>query len=106
MNAVDTNVLIYVHADRDPVKQATADALVQSLTDAVLLWQVVCEYIAASRKLAASGYSVEMAWQDIRKLQTVWETKLPTLGVLTRAEERSSTRLRRRDKSVRAVCDE
>ena len=87
MNAVDTNVLIYVHDDRDPVKQATADALVQSLTDAVLLWQVACEYIAASRKLVASGYSVEMAWKDIRKLQTVWETKLPTLAVLIRAED-------------------
>jgi predicted nucleic acid-binding protein len=87
MNAVDTNVLIYVHDDRDPVKQATADALVQSLTDAVLLWQVACEYIAASRKLVASSYSVEMAWDDIRKLQTVWETKLPTVDVLIRAEE-------------------
>ena len=87
MNAVDTNVLIYVHDDRDPVKQATADALVQSLTDAVLLWQVACEYIAASRKLIASGYSAEMAWEDIRKLQTVWETKLPTLAVLIRAED-------------------
>ena len=86
MNAVDTNVLIYVHDDRDPAKQATADALVQSLTSAVLLWQVACEYIAASRKLVASGYSVDMAWNDIRKLQTVWVLKTPTVGVLSRAE--------------------
>ena len=86
MNAVDTNVLIYVHDDRDPAKQATAYALVQSLTSAVLLWQVACEYIAASRKLVGSGYSVNMAWQDIRKLQTVWEPKLPTSDVLWRAE--------------------
>jgi predicted nucleic acid-binding protein len=87
MNAVDTNVLIYVHDDRDPVKQATADALVQSLTDAVLLWQVACEYIAASRKITAYGYSVEMAWRDVRKLQVVWETKFPTDAVLVRAED-------------------
>lgn len=86
MNAVDTNILIYVHDSRDPAKQATADALVQSLTSAVLLWQVACEYIAASRKLVGSGYSVEMAWQDIRRLQTVWELKLPTLNVLWRAD--------------------
>ncbi|HEV3468865.1 MAG TPA: PIN domain-containing protein [Pyrinomonadaceae bacterium] len=86
MNAVDTNVLIYVHDDRDPAKQATADALVQPLTDAVLLWQVACEYIAASRKLTASGYSREMAWRDIRRLQTVWTTKLPNWDVLVRAE--------------------
>jgi predicted nucleic acid-binding protein len=87
MNAVDTNVLIYVRDDREPAKQATAYALIQSLTSAVLLWQVACEYIAASRKIVASGYNVDMAWQDIRKLQTVWVTKFPTLDVLMRAEE-------------------
>ncbi|HEX8721457.1 MAG TPA: PIN domain-containing protein [Pyrinomonadaceae bacterium] len=87
MNAVDTNVLIYVRDAREPAKQAAADALVQSLTSAVLLWQVACEYIAASRKIVASGYSVEMAWQDIGKLQAVWVTKLPTLDVLPRAED-------------------
>ena len=87
MNAVDTNVLIYVHDNRDPTKQATADGLVQSLPDAVLLWQVACEYIAASRKLEPLGYSREKAWQDIHKLQKVWVTKLPTWDVLYRAED-------------------
>jgi hypothetical protein len=33
MNAVDTNVLIYVHDYRDSTKQTTAKALVSSLTD-------------------------------------------------------------------------
>jgi predicted nucleic acid-binding protein len=55
MNAVDTNLLIYVHDPRDPPKQATADALVKSLIDGVLLWQVACEFIAASRKLEPYG---------------------------------------------------
>jgi predicted nucleic acid-binding protein len=68
MNAVDTNVLIYVHDYRDSTKQATSKALVSSLPDVVLLWQVACEYIAASRKLEPLGYSREKAWQDIRKL--------------------------------------
>ncbi|HEX8069105.1 MAG TPA: PIN domain-containing protein [Pyrinomonadaceae bacterium] len=86
MNAVDTNVLIYVHDDREPVKQATADVLIQSLPEVMLLWQVACEYIAASRKLAAAGYSREMAWRDIRKLQRVWVTQLPTWDVFLRAE--------------------
>lgn len=86
MNAVDTNVLIYVHDGRDPARQAIADALIQSLTDVVLLWQVACEYIAASRKIVAHGYSVEMAWRDLRKLQTVWVTECPTDAVLVRAE--------------------
>ena len=39
MNAVDTNVLIYVHDYRDPPKQAIAKTLVGTLTDALLLWQ-------------------------------------------------------------------
>jgi hypothetical protein len=56
MNAVDTNVLLYVHDPRDPAKQTLAASLVRSLTDAALLWQVACEYLAASRKLAAFGY--------------------------------------------------
>jgi predicted nucleic acid-binding protein len=87
MNAVDTNVLIYVHDYRDSTKQATAKALVSSLPDAVLLRQVACEYIAASRKLEPLGYSREKAWQDIRKLRMLWTTQLPTWEILERAEE-------------------
>ncbi len=51
MIAVDTNVLLYVHDPRDVTKQVTASNLLQSLTDGVLLWQVACECLAASRKL-------------------------------------------------------
>ena len=54
MNAVDTNVLLYARDPRDARKQATAAALVESLDDAVLLWQVACEYMAATRKLGAA----------------------------------------------------
>ncbi len=49
MNAADTNILIYVHDPRDPTKQEKAERLVASLTDGVLLWQVACEFVAASR---------------------------------------------------------
>ena len=45
MNAVDTNVLLYVHDPRDVTKQVTASNLLQSLADGVLLWQVACEYL-------------------------------------------------------------
>ena len=48
MNAVDTNILIYVNDPRDPVKQEVATSLISDLTDDVLLWQVACEYLAAS----------------------------------------------------------
>jgi predicted nucleic acid-binding protein len=86
MNAVDTNVLLYVHDPRDRDKQATAAALLQSLADGVLLWQVACEYIAASRKLEPFGYSRIQAWLDIHDLRRVWTTVLPSWGVLERAE--------------------
>ncbi len=56
MNAVDTNILIYVNDPRDPVKRTIAVSLVSALTEGVLLWQVACEYLAASRKLEPLGY--------------------------------------------------
>ena len=86
MNAVDTNVLLYVHDPRDATKQATAANLLQSLTDGVLLWQVTCEYLAASRKLVPFGYNLTQAYQDVRDLQRVWFTLLPSWSTLDRAE--------------------
>ncbi|MCI0378986.1 MAG: PIN domain-containing protein [Gemmataceae bacterium] len=87
MNAVDTNVLRYAHDPRDPAKQHRAVALLQSLSDAALLWQVACEYLAASAKLEPFGYSRTEAWQDIRDLRSVWTCLLPTWDVLDRAEQ-------------------
>lgn len=86
MNAIDTNVLLYAHDSRDAPKQATAVSLIRSQADGVLLWQVACEYLAASRKLESQGYSLQQAWLDIRDLQSVWTTILPTWNVLDRAE--------------------
>ncbi len=87
MNAVDTNILIYVNDPRDPTKQAIASSLIASMTDGVLLWQVACEYLAASRKLEPLGYNRMQAWQYVRDLQQVWHTALPTWSVLNRAED-------------------
>lgn len=86
MNAVDTNILLYVHDPRDPAKQAASASLLQSLTDGVLLWQVGCEYLAASRKLQPLGYNSAQAWQDIRDLRRVWSTLLPSWSVLDQAQ--------------------
>src|SRR5205823_12227238 len=83
MNAVDTNVLIYA---RDPAKQATADALLRSLTDAVLLWQVACEYIAAARKLEPLGFTRAQALSDVADMRAAWYAVEPTWAVMDRAE--------------------
>ena len=87
MNAVDTNVLIYAHDPRDLQKQSTALSLIRSLSDGVLLWQVACEYLAASRKLEPLGYRLQDAWQDIEDLRTVWRTIPPTWSVLDNARK-------------------
>lgn len=89
MNALDTNVLIYAHDPRDPVKQAVAVSLIQSLVDGALLWQVACEYLAASRKLEPLGYNRVQAWQDIRDLRQVWTTILPKWDLLDEVERLS-----------------
>ena len=86
MNAVDTNILIYVNDPRDPVKQEVATSLISDLTDDVLLWQIACEYLAASRKLESLGYDRMQAYQYIRDLQQVWYTALPTWSMIDGAE--------------------
>lgn len=85
MNAIDTNVLVYAHDARDPRKQAIAVALIQGQTDAVLLWQVACEYLAASRKLAPLGYRFADALKDLEDLRTAWPLILPAWSVVERA---------------------
>ena len=87
MNAVDTNILLYVHDPRDSAKQEIAASLLQSLTDGALLWQVACEYLSASRKLEPSGYDRSETWKDIHNLRQVWTTILPSWGVLEQAEQ-------------------
>jgi predicted nucleic acid-binding protein len=86
MNAVDTNILIYINDSRDPAKQEIAVSLVSTLTDGILLWQVACEYLAASRKLEPLGYDRAQAYQYIRDIRQVWYTALPTWSVIDRAE--------------------
>jgi len=85
MNAVDTNVLIYVHDDREPDKKAAAKELIDSLEDGLLLWQVACEYIAASRKLLPQGYTPDDARKDVDDLRHVWTTSLPKWPVFERS---------------------
>jgi predicted nucleic acid-binding protein len=78
--------VLYVHDPRDAAKQATASNLLQSVSDGVLLWQVACEYLAASRKLVPFGYNLAQAYQDVRDLQRIWFTLLPSWSTLDRAE--------------------
>ncbi|MBC6423319.1 MAG: PIN domain-containing protein [Hormoscilla sp. SP5CHS1] len=105
MNAVDTNILIYVNDSRAPSKQAIAASLVAGLTNGVLIWQVACEYLAASRKLELLGYDRAQAYQYIRDLQQIWYTALPTWAVIDCAEDLMSRfSLSHWDSIVVAAC--
>lgn len=86
MNAVDTNILLYIHDPRDPRKQTLAINLIRSLTEPVLLWQVACEYIAASRKLQQVGVTPREIWDNLRILQAQWTMVLPEWKHLDQAE--------------------
>jgi predicted nucleic acid-binding protein len=58
MIAVDTNVLIYACDQADPRRQKIALDLISNARDGVLLWQVACEFLAASRKLDKQKFLV------------------------------------------------
>jgi predicted nucleic acid-binding protein len=62
MTALDTNVLIYACDKADPRRQQIALDLISNTPDAVMLWQVACEFIAASRKLDRQGFTAADAW--------------------------------------------
>lgn len=105
MTAVDTNVLVYAHDPRDPAKQSTARGLIASLSDGVLLWQVACEYLAASRKLEPLGFNRAQVVQDIRSLYGAWMVATPTWSVLDRADRlMSSYSLSNWDALLIAAC--
>jgi predicted nucleic acid-binding protein len=87
MNAVDTNVLIYTNDQRDQRKQSIAVSLVEGLDDGVLPWQVICEFLAASRKLEHLGFSLANAWVYLEKLRSTWTTVIPGWNVQVRAYE-------------------
>jgi predicted nucleic acid-binding protein len=85
MIAFDTNVLVYACDKGNPDRQRKAIELIQSSLDGVLLWQVTCEFIAASRKLAAQGFTPEHAWNRLAEYRSLFPLILPTQAILERA---------------------
>lgn len=85
MNAFDTNVLIYVYDGSEPSRQEQAIALLNDTPDAVILWQVACEFISASRKLASQGFSSQEAWRRLSVQVDAFRLVIPSREVLDRA---------------------
>jgi len=85
MIALDTNILIYACDKADPKRQRLALDLVSSARDGVLLWQVACEFVAASRKLRSQGFTVVDAWYRLADYLAIFPLILPAAGALERA---------------------
>lgn len=79
MNAIDTNILIYCHDSRDPQKQQASQRVLEINEPVVLLWQVGCEFISASKKLEPFGFTIDDAWNALADLCALAEKiALPT----------------------------
>ena len=87
MIALDTNVLIYACDRSNPERQQTASQLIERTTDGVLLWQVACEFVAASRKLGGQGFNAANAWSRLSEFQALFPLLLPSAGALQRGRE-------------------
>jgi predicted nucleic acid-binding protein len=85
MIALDTNILIYACDKADLGRQRLALDLVSSARDGVLLWQVACEFVAASRKLRSQGFTVADAWYRLADYLALFPLILPAAGALERA---------------------
>lgn len=107
MIAPDTNILIYCCDKRDLGRQRAALDLVASTGDGILLWQVACEFVAASRKLAPYGFTTVDAWERLADFMAIFPLILPTPGALDRARvlhERNGRSFR--DAMIVAPCVE
>jgi len=87
MTAFDTNILIYACDGADQERRTKALDLIVDTSDGVLLWQVACEFIAASRKLAAQGFAPDDAWKRVAEFISIFPLITPTPKVLVRAQD-------------------
>jgi predicted nucleic acid-binding protein len=65
--------------------------LIASRSDGVLLWQVACEFVAASRKLSSQGFTASDAWNRLTEFLALLPLVLPTRGVLERGQKLHAT---------------
>jgi predicted nucleic acid-binding protein len=59
-----------------PLKQGIAQQLIAATRPLALPWQVGCEFVAASRKLAAVGFTESQAWAALAVMVKLADTIL------------------------------
>ena len=82
MIALDTNIFIYACDKAVPARQQIALDLIADTTDGVILWQVACEFIAATRKLERQGFTPADAWARLSEFMGVCRLVIPTGAAL------------------------
>jgi predicted nucleic acid-binding protein len=87
MIALDTNVLIYACDKSDPRRQQIALDLIDEAVEGVLLWQVACEFVSASRKLAKNGFTVQDAWNRLGEFMDLFPLIPPNGEILNGAKK-------------------
>ena len=90
MNAIDTNILVYLFDPSAPLKQARAQQLLDDLVlrpqETVWLWQVAVEFLACLRKASKKGaLAPEQVAVDFRRLLQLFALRLPTVQILERS---------------------
>jgi predicted nucleic acid-binding protein len=107
MIAFDTNILIYACDQADSKRQKIAVDLLTTSTEGVLLWQVGCEFVAASRKLSAQGFTASDAWRRLSEFLALFRLVLPSAGILERGRLlHESHRISFWDAMILAACVE
>jgi predicted nucleic acid-binding protein len=86
MIALDPNVLIYACDRADPRRQGIALDPIAGATEGVLLWQVACEFVAASPKLAKNGFTTQDAWNRLREFMDLFPVIPPSADILRGAQ--------------------
>ena len=87
MNVLDTNIWLYSHDTRDVHKQAIAQQLIATIRPLALPWQVGCEFVAASRKLASVGFTETQAWSALTAMRAMADViLLPVPDLWTEAQ--------------------
>jgi predicted nucleic acid-binding protein len=87
MTAIDTNVLVYACDSADEFKQSRALEVIGKTEDGILLWQVACEFIAASRKPSKQGFTAMHAWARLNEFRDLLPLVRPSAEVLLRGRE-------------------
>ncbi len=89
MNAIDTNVLIYLVDADEPAKQSQASALLDRLateeSDTVLLWQSAVEFLACLRRWESRGRisrsQLTSYWQQVESMLPIIPPTAPVIDL-------------------------